>query len=606
MANGYMGKMLEIDLTTKKSSTSDTDMKIAEKFIGGRGLGAKMLWDRVKNPGLDPLSPENPLMFLTGPLTGTIIPGPSRVTVCTKAANTSPIASPYPHASTVAWSCMGGMLAPEIKFAGYDGIIITGKSDKPVYIVIEDSKVEIRDASQLWGKSTDQTDLLLRQELGPSFRTAYIGPAGENLVKYSAIITESSRAAGRSGVGCVMGSKKLKAIAVRGTNMVPVASMEKMIQMRKEMFSTLESWNAYDQWRRWGTASMLLASGDAGTQATRNYREGTYAEEYKIAAPVAEKEFWVKNRSCLQCPLKCMKVGQVTTGLYKGTIAEGPEYETGTLHGSNVLNPDFGGMMKSIALADDFGFDSISIANVLGFVMECYENGIVTRSDLDGIDMKWGNIEGMLAMQQKIAKREGIGDILAEGVKPAAAKFGKGADKYAFHVKGQELAAWNVPANHGFAIVYGTSNRGACHQVGPTVEEQQRRTMCDTMVICRFLYYGIGTAPFLKALNTTTGWQLDDAAFFRVADRIWNQEKVFNAREGFRRQDDYVPKRFTTDAFTVGPKKGAILPPEKQEQLLDEYYTTRGWDVKSSLPTEAKLKELGLEDLVPAVQSLKA
>lgn len=605
MANGYMGKILEIDLTSKKIGTIDTDMKLAEKFVGGRGFGAKYLWDRVKNPGLDPLSPENPLMVFTGPLTGTILPGPSRLVVCTKAPNTSPASSTYPKASTLAYSCMGGQIGPEIKFAGYDGIIITGKADKPSYIVIDDSKVEIRDAAKLWGKTTNQTDLLLAQELGPTFRTMYIGPAGENLVKYAAIITESSRAAGRSGVGCVMGSKNLKAIAVRGSNMVPVADMEGLIKVRQEMFQALKSWNAYDQWRRWGTASMLLASSQAGTQATKNYREGTYEQGDKIGAPISEKEFWVKHRACFQCPLHCMKIGQVSSGPYKGTIAEGPEYETGTLHGSNCLVTDLGGMMKSIEVADDLGFDSISVSNILGFVMDIYEQGIVTQADLDGIDMKWGNVEAMIAMQKKIAYREGVGAILAEGVKAAAAKFGKGAEQHAMHVKGQELAAWNVPANHGFAIVYGTSNRGGCHQTGPTVEEQQRRTMCDTIVICRFLYYGIGTALFQKALNTVTGWKLDDAAFFKVADRIWNQEKVFNAREGFRRVDDKMPARFGTAAFTVGPKKGATLPPDAQEKILDEYYTKRGWDTKTSLPTEAKLKELDLGDLVEVVQGIK-
>jgi aldehyde:ferredoxin oxidoreductase len=604
MANGYMGKILEIDLTTKKVGMIDTDMKVAEKFVGGRGLGARYLWERIKTPGLDPLSPENPLMIFTGPLTGTILPGPSRLVVCTKAANTSPVSSKYPKASTVAYSCMGGQIGPEIKFAGYDGIIITGKSEKPAYIVIDDSKVEIRDAAKLWGKSTNQTDLLLGQELGPTFRTLYIGPAGENLVKYSAIVTESSRAAGRSGVGCVMGSKNLKAIAVRGTNTVPVADMDGLIALRKEMFNALKTWNGYDQWRRWGTAAMLLASSQAGTQATKNFREGTDLQGTKIGAPISEQEFWVKHRSCFQCPLHCMKIGQVASGPYKGTIAEGPEYETGTLHGSNCQVTDVAGMMKSIELADDLGFDSISIGNVLAFVMDLYDKGVVTSADLDGIEAKWGNVEAMIALQKKIAYREGVGAVLAEGVKAAAAKFGKDADKYAMHIKGQELAAWNIPANHGFAIVYGTSNRGACHQVGPTVEEQQRRTMCDTIVICRFLYYGIGTALFQKALNAVTGWKLDDAAFFKVADRIWNQEKVFNAREGFRRVDDYVPKRMTTEAFTVGPKKGAILPPDKQEQILDEYYTKRGWDKKTSLPTEAKLKELDLGDLTSVVQGL--
>ena len=605
MANGYTEKMLEVDLTTGNIKTTDDHMKYVKQFIGGRALGGKLLWERLKDkdPGLDPVSPDNPLMFLTGPMTGTPLPA-SRITVYTKSAITKPLNSPYEHASTVAWACAGGMFAPELKMAGYDGVIFTGKANKPVYLVIDDDRVEIRDASHLWGKNTNEVDIMLRDELGPEFRTMYIGPAGENGVYYAAIITESSRAAGRSGVGRVMGSKNLKAIAVRGTQVVPVNNLNNVLNPRAELFNEImNKWSGYEQWRRWGTAVMLTASTERGTQITKNFQEGTYEDTNLIGAVAADKRFWVRHRSCYQCPIRCMKIGCVPDGPYKGLIAEGPEYETGTLHGSNLLAKDLYGMMASIEKADDLGLDSISAGAVVGFAMEAYEKGILTKSDLGGLDLTWGNMEASIKLQEMIVKREGIGDILAKGVWRASQAIGKGSEDFAIHVKGNELAAWGIQANHGFAVVYGTSTRGACHQVGPNILIQHERSMTDTIVMCRFVYYGIGSGPLLNAFNAVTGWNFTMEDYLQVGERMWNQEKVFNAREGFRREDDYVPKRFQTP-LTVGPKAGAVLTAEDQEKLLDNYYTDRGWDLKTSLPTEGKLRELGLDDLVPVIKDL--
>lgn len=604
MANGYMEKMLEIDLTTGNIKTTDTHMKYAKTFIGGRGLGGRLLWDMLKDkdPGLDPTSPDNPLMFLTGPMTGTPLPAPSRITVYTKSGNTKPLNSPYEHASTVAWSCAGGMFAPELKFAGYDGVIITGKANSPVYIVIDNDQVEIRDAKHLWGQGTNKTDKMLREELGPDFKHMYIGPAGENGVYYAGIITESSRAAGRSGVGRVMGSKNLKAIAVRGDQIVPV-DHKKVQEARVFLMDLIKNWSAYEQWRRWGTAAMLTQSGQVGTQITKNYQEGTYEHTRKINAVAADNSFWVRHRACYQCPIRCMKIGCIPEGPYQGTIAEGPEYETGTLHGSNLYAQDLYGMMASIEKADDLGFDSISVGNVIAWAMECYEKGILTKADLGGLDLTWGNMDAAIKLQEMICRGEGIGKTLAKGVMRAAEEVGKGSEELAMHVKGSELAAWGIRANHGFGVVYGTSTRGACHQVGPSVLVQHERSLCDTIVACRFVYYGLGSDPLREAFNAVTNFNFSKEEFLQVGERLWNQEKVFNAREGFRREDDYVPKRFQTP-LTYGPKAGAVLTAEDQEKILDDYYTERGWDLKTSFPKEGKLKELGLDDLVPVINSL--
>ncbi|MGF7186274.1 aldehyde:ferredoxin oxidoreductase [Desulfitispora alkaliphila] len=606
MASGYFEKMLEIDLSTGEFNNTDTHMQYVKQFVGGRGLGAKLLWERLKDkpPGFDALNPENPLMFLLGPSNGAPIPGPSRITVCAKSPYTKPLNSPYEKASTVAWSCAGGLFAPELKMAGYDGVIFTGKADKPVYVVIDDDHVEIKDASHLWGKDCNETDKILRDEYGPEFKHMYIGPAGENEVLYASIMTEVNRAAGRSGMGCVMGSKNLKAVVVRGTKVVPVNDFTDVKNAKDMLFNEIKNWSGYEQWRRWGTAVMLSASSERGTQTTKNAHEATYEYHNEVGNVVADTKFWTRHSSCYLCPIRCMKHGVVPSGKYKGTIAEGPEYETGTMHGSNCYIRDFGGMMKSIQTADEMGLDSISAGSVVGFAMECYENGLLTKEDLGGIELNWGNADGAIELQKMIARKEGIGALLAQGTLRAAKEIGNGAEEYAMQIKGQEIAAWGIRVNQGFAIVYGTSTRGACHQVGPNVLIQHERCMCDILVICRFVYYGIGSDPLLKAFNAITGWNYSREEFLQVAERTWNLEKVFNAREGFKREDDYVPNRYHTP-ITYGPHAGATITPEEQEKHLDDYYTDRGWDLETSYPTEEKLRELGLDDLIPVIQELR-
>ena len=598
MAGGFTGKVLEIDLNRHRHFVSDTDIKAAEQYLGGRGLGIKTLWDRIPTAGLDPLSPENPLMFWPGPLSGLPLAGPSRVSVVTKAANTSPELSSLPNASTVTYSSIGGHFGPSLKKAGYDGLIISGHSDQPVILVIDEGKISFRDAADLWGQTTSTTLERLGREMGSDFRLLAIGPAGEKGVRFAGIVSDVHRTTARGGAGAVMGSKNLKAIAVRGSLPFSVSNAEGLVSLGRNISTLVSNWSNYAHWRRWGATPLLLSSDQSGMLTTKNFREGSWKDIAKLAIPVAEREFWVRHAACAHCPLKCVKTGQISQGPWKGVIAEGPGYSAGAMLGANCGISDLNDLMKLIARADDLGLDPIAAGNVLGFVMDLYENGILRSADMGGLSPVWGHVPTMLELLGQIALRQGIGEILSLGVKKAAASIGRNAIPFAMHVKGQEMAGWNVPASHDFALVYGTSNRGGSHQEGATIQEQHRRTFLDALCVCRFVYGAVGLAPYQRALSLATGWQGDDASMLSVGERIWTLEKMFNAREGFRRVDDILPARMTTVTFTTGPKKGATFPAQKQEALLDKYYGDRSWDKKTSLPTPEKLKALGIDKLV--------
>lgn len=598
MSGGFTGRTLEIDLNRQRHFVSDTDMKAAALYLGGRGMGIKTLWDRIPTAGLDPLSPENPLMFWPGPLSGLPLAGTSRVSVVTKAANTSPLDGSLENASTVTYSSIGGHFGPSLKMAGFDGLILSGRSDRPVVLIIDENKISFRDAADLWGQTTSITLEMLGRELGPDFRLLAIGPAGEKGVRFAGIVSDVRRTTARGGSGAVMGSKNIKAIAVRGTIPIPMNKAEGLMALRRETATLLSSWSNYTHWRRWGPTPLLLSSAQAGMLTTKNFREGSWQNIANLSIPATEREFWVHHTACAHCTLKCVKIGQISQGPWKGVIAEGPGYSAGAMLGSNCGVSDLDGLMKLISRADDLGMDPIAAGNVLGFVMDLYDNGVLGSAELGGLSPEWGKVPVMLELLDQIAFRQGIGEVLSLGVKKAAAAFGAKAVPFAMHVKGQELAGWNVPASHDFALVYGTANRGGSHQEGATIQEQHRRTFLDALCVCRFVYGAVGLAPYQRALSLATGWQSDDASMLAAGERIWTLEKMFNAREGFRRADDRLPPSMTSIVFTTGPKKGASFPAEKQESLLDKYYGDRGWEVKTSLPTPAKLKSLGLDKLV--------
>ncbi len=595
---GYHGVILDIDLSSGKIEKAAVTPEDLEKFVGGRGLGMKILWDRLKKPGVDPLSAENPLMFMPGPFSGLPVPSASRTCVVTKSPITSPVKADYPHASTVSYANMGGFFGPEIRFAGYDGIVITGKASGLCYVVIDDGKVEIRDAKKFKGMRTDTFDRAILAELGDRrFKTVYIGPAGENLVPYSSILHTSARAAGRGGVGCVMGSKNLKSVAVRGSGQPGVADHKRFLAALEKARLALKNSPFAKAMAEQGTARGIVANSNAGTEAVRNYREGTFPEADKIGGDAARHDVWVRDIACYCCPLACKKSG-ITKGKYGGVVHDGPEYETGVMLGSNLLISDMPGLLRAIYNLDDVGLDQISTGNVIGFLMEAYEKGLIDRKFLDGIDLKWGSVDATLAMIEKIAAREGVGDLAARGVKALSLQIGKSSDKFAIHVKGLELAAHNIQANPPRGLSYATAERGACHLSGDNTAEQNKRAMLDSIGMCLFPTFEPALEePILSLLSAITGREYDKAEFARTGERIFNLEKIFNYREGFRREDDRLPDRFFEDAFTIGPKKGSVLDRDQFDAVLTQYYKDRGWDPETTKPGESKIKELGLDSI---------
>ena len=601
---GYHGIILEINLTSRKIKKIPLSIDDIEKFIGGRGLGMKILWDNIKKPGIDPLSPGNPLIFIPGPFSGFPIPSASRTCVVTKSPCTFPEKSDLPFASTVSYSLIGGFFGAEIRFAGYDGILVKGKASSPVYINIDDRNVKICDSKKFWGMKTDEFDKKFIDELGDRrYRTCYIGPAGESLVSYASIIHTASRAAGR-GTGAVMGSKNLKAIAVRGSKMPGVAQHEKFIEKlddSRNYFNGFSSGRLLKKFWENGTASFLEKNSKKGFMAVKNYHEGTFEHIDKIGAEISRKNIWIRSSACYCCPLACKKNGFVQTGKYSGMVHDGPEYETGTMLGANLFVSDIGGLMKAISDTDDYGMDSISTGNVIGFLMDAHDRGYINKKFLDGIDLRWGNVDAIIKMIKKIAYRDGIGDLASKGVKTISKKIGKGSHKFANHVKGLELAAWGVRVNAGRGLSYVTSNRGACHHSGSSVKQQNFNALVDSLGVCSFagdhakwFAPGYDNKDFVDFMITITGGRWTKNKLLKAGERIVNLEKMFNYREGFRRNDDILPDIFFEKPFTRGPEKGAVLDKRKFNTKLTEYYKKRGWNPETTQPGANKLKSLGL------------
>lgn len=594
---GYFGKMLEVNLTTGKIEKTRIPDNDIQNFLGGRGLGAKILYDRLK-PGTDPMSPDNILMFMTGPFVGYPIPSSSRTCVVTKSPRTSPVEKKYQNSSTLSYSNMGGFFGPEVKYAGYDGLLVTGKSDKPVYILIEDENVSIEDASEYWGMGTDEFDKIFHSRLGEErWESCYIGPAGENLVPMACIINTAARAAGRGGTGCVMGSKNLKAIAVKGSAIPEVAYLKKYNELLEEIRGSFmkKDDNVMD-WRYGGTANALASSSGNGTQAVKNYSEGTFSEIEKIGTEANREKIWKRDFACYSCQLACKKSG-FAKGAYGVQVHDGPEYETGTMLGANLMISDLNGLQKLIYDGDDYGIDIISVGNTIGFLMEAMERGHIDAGFLDGIELSWGNVEASLELMQKITYREGIGEIASRGVKELAKIIGKGSDEYAIHVKGHELAAWNVPVGSSYwSITYATSNRGACHMNGGSSGRQDGACLRDSLGACSFAssWYR-DDVHYRHILSAITGLEWTEEDFNKAGTRIFTIEKMFNYREGFRRVDDTIPEKFFNNEFTYGEHKGAIVDLDEFNKNLDKYYESRGWDKITSRPEDNTLRELNLE-----------
>jgi aldehyde:ferredoxin oxidoreductase len=612
MSYGYAGKVLEVNLTNQEIQKASTEKYFAvELFIGGKGLGAIVLWRELK-PHIDPFSPENILVFSTGPLTGTPCPS-TRMCIITKS----------PLTNTFCDSHIGGHLGAEIKFAGYDAILVRGRSEHPVYLWINNESIEICDAKHLWGLDTFQTEEKIRKERkDPTIRVACIGPAGEHLVRFALVNTERYRHAGRGGIGAVMGSKNLKALAVKGSGQIRIHNLEAFTQVAMEAREAVLGNQTIRARRRWGTTRSVLYSSDQDLFPTRNFSEATFEEAENLSAEVFERRFWIKHKACHGCPVNCGKLGVIRNGVYAGTVVEGAEYETAALLGANCGIGNHEAVAYANMLCDKLGLDTISTGNTIAFAMECYGKGILTQKETGGLQLNFGNEQALTEIIKKIATREGIGDLLADGVKRLSQTLGEKTRHFAMHVKGLELPGWGIRAAPGMGLAYATADRGGCHMRAWTINhevsgiapdgnpidrysiekraeivkfQQDYWAACDCLVACQFVKEAVGKERYVHMLNAATGMKMTIDEFVGVGERIWNLVRMFNMREGFSRKDDTLPKRILTEPLPSGIAKGQGLTEAQLNQMLDEYYTLRGWDIQTGTPSKEKLRELKLD-----------
>ncbi|MBI2319687.1 MAG: aldehyde ferredoxin oxidoreductase family protein [Betaproteobacteria bacterium] len=600
------GKALVVDLTTKKSQEQEIPQKYYEQYIGGRGLGGRLLHDLV-DPKVDPLSPENVLMFVAGPLNATRAFYSSKSVIVTKS----------PLSGTCLYTISSGQFCHSLAKCGYDVLIIKGKSPQPVYLLVHDKAVEFKDASKIWGMNTGDADYFIAQKVPAHSSIALIGPAGENLVKYACVVTEGRQrnAFGRGGAGAVMGSKNLKAVAVHGTGEAPIADAAALKEAQRfvnQRLAAAPDWKV--EQRKYGTRGSLVMLDKAGILPTRQWYTGKYLNVQMFAPEKIRNDWIVSNESCAPyCPNPCYHWSTVKEGEYAGATSFGPEYETIYAFGSNLENPRF----DSIIAADDFcdlmGLDTMSAGMTIGWATECYERGILTSKDTDGIDMKYGNHEMLLQLIHKIAYRQGFGDLLAEGSQRAAAKVGQGSDAWAMTAKGMEFGGYECRGSWGQAIQFAFSHRGGCHHDlglparielgtpeatkvegrGEVVKAAaSRRIIYDCSVMCTFPLGVIGLESASGLLSAVKGQNLDLPKLYEIGERVLNMERPFISKAGFGRSDDRLPPRMLNEPLPHGPSRGKVVP---LEALKDEFYGSCGWDPKTGVPKTETLQRLGIE-----------
>ncbi len=606
---GYAGKILYVNLTTGKNHTEKLDEETAKKFIGGIGLGMKLYLANSK-AGVDPLSQENPLILSLGPVSATMFP---------TGGNGHAFISKSPATNGVGEAVSHGTFGAELKRAGYDAIVFTGKSEKPVYLWIDDDSVELRDAHQLLGKSPAETEDAIKDEVGDYYvRVAAIGLAGENLSKIANIINDKTRAAGRTGLGAVMGSKHLKAIAVRGTHDVTVAKPDEFLNMVKEFHERMKG-PAAQKYRTVGTIENLAIQNAMHCVPTRNYNNARFDDANKISGEVFNERYIAKIIACNSCAMRCEHEAVIRDGTYKGTMAR-MEYDNLWALGPNCGIDKPHVIIKATERCTYYGLDAQSTGVVISFVMDCHEKGILTQEELGGIDARFGNASAVMALIEKIAKREGIGAIISDGVKDASEKIGKDSDKLALHIKGLEVTGYDLRCLKTAALAFAVSFRGADHarsganivdlrgmvdrlraekgrgKIVKTLEDAYN--LLDSLIVCKnakSTFYK-ELEDMAKLYNIVTGAEVtaDDLAL--TGERIETLAKLINIREGFTRKEDTLPWKVMNQPISdEGPAKGAVVTQDELNLMLDDYYEARGWTSKG-FPTKAKLAALGLDE----------
>lgn len=607
---GHLNRLLRVDLSRRSFAEESFPDDLLHDYIGGRGIGARLLYDDVP-AGLDPLEESSEIIFLAGPLAGSGAQCFSRLLVFFK----SPLTGGYFRSTS------GGSFAPEMKFAGFDAVAVTGRAEKPVYLWLHDGRYELRDAAYLQGLGCGDTEHLIRDELhDPGVRVAAIGPAGENLVRYAGIFTDR-HTAGRGGGGTVMGAKNLKAIAVRGHGAVPIADPDAFKAACREQIADIQGHSAYPLMSSRGRQRSSFGL-ELGIYPTRNFRAGTLPGWESIADEVYDA-MRVRNTTCHRCLVHCHSLTKVSQGEYAGTWSEGPEYQSIWSFSGPIGCTDPGLTVAADRLCDDMGLDTISAGGCIGFAYELFERDIITTADTGGLELTYGSGAPVLKLLIDIVARRGLGDLLADGVRAAAQRLGRGSEPYAMHVKGLEISGYDPRGAKAHGLNMLTGVLGAQHMTGyvtheifphrfPPEKRVDRFTVEGKGELCKF-YQDLTTWREVGALcGTITGDAIygrllaaatgnagfaDTAYLAYVGEKIYNLERMFNAREGFGRGDDVFPARITDEALPDGPSAGYFF---ESETLLDDYYTARGWDMGTGNPTPAKLRELGLDFAIAA------
>lgn len=608
MLHGYKGKLLHVDLTREESQTITVPEEILTKYVGGRGLGAKLYWDLIP-PGIDPLGSENVFMVLSGPVGGTHVPGSGKHVLVMKSPASGGFLDTY----------SSGRMTAEMKFAGYDGLVITGKASHPVFLVIEDDKVELRDAGPFWGKGSFEAETYLKETVHPECGEICIGPAGENLVTFACVNSEYFRQAARGGPGAVMGSKNLKGVAVKGSGGVSCADIERVFDLllqHREKYKVSPIGQAR---HRYGTPLTLNITHAAGMLPTHNFSRGRFERGIGTLDKDGVANVTLSDRACWGCPICCCsKFVGVEEGIYKGRKLEGPEYETIGLLGSNLDVDYLPAVIEANYLCDDLGLDTVSAGSVIGFVMECMERGILTEDDTGGRDLRFGNYEAAVDLLEAIARRQGFGDFCAQGVRGMAESLGQGTEDFAMQSKGLEFPAYDPRAGWGSTITYSTTARGGCHRrawppmkevlggVEPFTTEGKGQLVKDLMddncvmhslLVCDFQgkFIPLATSDFADYFNAVTGLTYSPEDLYERAESIETLVRLIMTREGFTAADDRLPRRVIEESHPEGPTKDKVIGAENFQKMKQDFYALRGWD-ENGIPTKERVDRCGFDD----------
>jgi len=602
---GYAGKYLVVDLTSGKVKVESLREDTAVSFIGGYGFGARTLYDYVP-AGVDPLSPENVLAWWTGPLAGTIAPTASKYAVFAR----SPLTNFF------GFGISSGGFAHELKSAGWDGIIFTGRSTRPVYFFVDDDHYEVRDASRLWGKTTWETEEMIKEELGDDMiRVASIGPAGEILVRIANITNDRNRQVGRTGMGAVMGSKMLKAVAVRGTRTVEVADPDGLFKLSMELNEKCQGPKT-EKYRIYGTPANVLVHQKLGCLPSYNFQRGTFEYAEEVSGERMLQTHVRKIVACTNCPIACDHVNEVKEGPYRGAVAS-VDYESLNMLGPCCGVRDLNAITKAVQICDTMGVDTISAGVIVAWAMECYEKGILDNEMVGGLDLRFGNADAMIRTLEMLCRKEGkLGKLLAEGVKRASEAVGRGSEKFAIHNKGLEWGAYSMRSLKTSTLGFATSIRGACYLRSGSYQVDVRGSVdrlkldrsrgkivydgenlyavIDSLILCKFIRGVVSTEDMAKLYSLATGYQMTAQQMLLAGERIHNLAKCFNVRHGASRKDDYPPPRAFEEEMPDDVVKGARITREEYDEALDGYYEVRGW-TREGIPTKRKLRELGLD-----------